>query len=117
MQDISRERILTSVVLNALDRFGPALSDAIYLIVPPILHVYDNHLTPIRTKLALLTFLRRLVLNCDLSTTLSRIIYPLHRTLCDESSPVELKEAVVATLKVMSDAYACDIRPFINLIR
>lgn len=88
-----------------------------YLIIPPVLTVFEMRQTPCRIKLALLTFIRRLVLTCDLSMILSRIIHPLHRTLGDSSHSMEIKEAVVSTLKVLNDVYALDLRPFINLIR
>lgn len=116
-QDKSRERDLTLIVLASLDKFGWSLNDHVYLVVPPLLSQFESYQCPTPLKLCFLSTFRRLVLSCDLSLMMGRLVHPLVRYISDTSHPLEVKYSVIDTLKVLHEAYPLDIEPFIPCIR
>lgn len=91
--DISKDRLVTIKLLQALQKFGNNLDDYMHLVLPPVVKLFDAQECPIKVRKIALETIDQLADILDFSDFISRIIHPLVRTLdtCPELRPVAME--------------------------
>lgn len=91
--DISKDRVVTIKLLQAIQKFGNNLDDYMHLVLPPIVRLFDAQDCPIKVKRMALETVDHLADILDFNDFISRIIHPLVRTLdtCPELRPVAME--------------------------
>ncbi|OXA52223.1 Serine/threonine-protein kinase mTOR [Folsomia candida] len=93
--DISKDRVVTANLLNALQKFGTNLDEFLHLLLPPIVKLLDNPEVPLSVKRIALETIEQLSCTLNFSDFASRIVHPLVRTL--DVTP-ELRDNCMDTL-------------------
>lgn len=93
--DLSKDRIITIKLLQALQRFGNNLDEYLHLILPPIVKLFDSPDVSAPVSAAALETVNLLAGILDFTEYSSRIIHPLVR--CLDTSP-ELRIQAMQTL-------------------
>ncbi|CAD7080067.1 unnamed protein product [Hermetia illucens] len=94
--DISKDRIVTIKLLQALQKFGNNLDNFLHLIVPPIVRLFDASDVPHQVSVTALETIDYLARILDFTDFSSRIIHPLVRVLDNNS---ELRDNAMSCLK------------------
>ncbi|XP_071482072.1 serine/threonine-protein kinase mTOR-like [Diadema antillarum] len=81
MHDNSQGRVVTTKLLNAMQKFGANLDDYLHLLLPPVVKLFDSHDVPIPVRRTALETIDHLSDTLDFMEFASRIVHPLVRTL------------------------------------
>ncbi|GFS99114.1 hypothetical protein TNCV_822401 [Trichonephila clavipes] len=95
MHDTGKDRIITTKLLIALQKFGNNLDDYLHLILPPIVKLFDSSDVPISVQRCALETIDYLSETLDFTEFSSRILQPLVRNL--DTVP-ELRPTAMDTL-------------------
>lgn len=115
MHDISKDRIVTVKMLQALQSFGANLDDYLHLIIPSVAKLFEpSSELPIPVCVAALETVNHLAGILDLTDFSSRIIHPIVRVL-DTSS--DLRIPAMQTLCSMALQMNKKYKVFIPLIQ
>lgn len=79
--DISKDRTVTTKLLQALQSFGANLDDYLHLIVPPIVRLFEANDLPLAVNICALETIHHLAGILDLTDYASRIIHAIVRVL------------------------------------
>lgn len=93
--DLSKDRMVTVKLLQALQRFGNNLDEYLHLVLPPIVKLFDPADIPPAVSIAALDTINQLAGILDFTEHSSRIIHPLVR--CLETTP-ELRLHAMQTM-------------------
>lgn len=93
--DLSKDRMVTVKLLQALQRFGNNLDEYLHLVLPPIVKLFDPADIPPAVSIAALDTINQLAGILDFTEHSSRIIHPLVR--CLENTP-ELRMHAMQTI-------------------
>lgn len=93
--DLSKDRIVTVKLLQALQRFGNNLDEYLHLVLPPIVKLFDPTDVPLPVAVAALDTINHLAGILDFTEYSSRIIHPLVRCL---DTSADLRSNAMQTL-------------------
>ncbi|XP_038044243.1 serine/threonine-protein kinase mTOR-like [Patiria miniata] len=96
MHDNSQGRVVTTKLLNAMQKFGANLDDYLHLLLPPVVKLFDSNDIPMTVRRTALETIDLLCGTLDFTDFASRIIHPLVRTL--DTTP-ELRSIAMDTLE------------------
>ncbi|XP_041480411.1 serine/threonine-protein kinase mTOR-like [Lytechinus variegatus] len=95
MHDNSQGRVVTTKLLNAMQKFGANLDDYLHLLLPPVVKLFDSQDLPVSVRRTALETVDHLSDNLDFMEFASRIVHPLVRTL--DTTP-DLRPVAMDTL-------------------
>lgn len=112
--DISKDRMVTIKLLQALQKFGNNLDEYLHLIIPPIVKLFQPIDAPTTVSTAALETINHLACILDFTDYSSRIIHPLVR--CLDTCP-ELRAPAMQTLCAIVIQLGKKYVPFVPLIK
>jgi FKBP12-rapamycin complex-associated protein len=112
--DISPQRNITFILLNALKKFGGSMNDYIHLLLPRIVVLFDSTDVPMKVRQAALECVESLSESIDFSEYASLLVHPLGRTL--DSTP-ELRTKAMDTLAAVVSQLGKKYAIFVSMVQ